>query len=192
MSYKNDLRKSLQTLKAMIEKRSTHNERYRDSRIHNISEEELANMATQQVFSIDICEKVRLIYNLAPKYKFVDIKKYVDELADMTYILILKDKLTGTTVKSIANIPDIQVFELRELMFNIMEHVLVPHHDVIVDEHVIQTMLKSYHLKSKLQLPLILKTDPVARFLALKPGNIVRITRPSPSAGEYIFYRCCT
>lgn len=192
MSYKNDLRKSLQTLSAMIEKRSLHNERYRNSRVHNISEEELANMATQQVFSIDVCEKVRLIYNLAPKYKFIDIKKYIDEHDDMTYILILKDKLTGTTAKSIANVPDIQVYELKELMFNIMEHVLVPKHDVIVDEQEIQNILKSYHLKSRLQLPLILKTDPVARFLALKPGNIVRITRPSPSAGEYVFYRCCT
>jgi DNA-directed RNA polymerase subunit H (RpoH/RPB5) len=32
----------------------------------------------------------------------------------------------------------------------------------------------------------------VARILGLLPGDIVKILRPSPSAGEYISYRICS
>ena len=41
------------------------------------------------------------------------------------------------------------------------------------------------------QLPLILKSDPMSRYLGLKNGDIIKITRNSQSSGEYIVYRCC-
>ncbi len=86
---------------------------------------------------------------------------------------------------------EVQVFELSELQYNLSRHMLVPPHTAIRDEADIDAVLKRYTLKSRYQLPLILSTDPMARYLALKPGQLVRIVRESPSAGTYVLYRCC-
>lgn len=112
-----------------------------------------------------------------------------------TYILITKDKPIHNAVKGIldaqtANM-QIQLFELRELQFNISHHTLVPKHEPIRDDTTIHSILKTYSLRSRFHLPLILSTDPMARYLALRPGQLVKITRFSPSSGTYVLYRCC-
>ncbi len=88
---------------------------------------------------------------------------------------------------------DIQVFQLKELQFNITRHVLVPKHELLGwdKENEVETILESYQLKSRYQLPLILKSDPVAKYLNAKPGNLVRVIRSSPTSGQYVLYRCC-
>lgn len=86
---------------------------------------------------------------------------------------------------------NLHIFELSEVLINITQHSLVPKHEVISDESEINDIVKRYNLKSRHQLPLILKTDPVARYFGMKPGQLAKITRDSLSAAEYISYRCC-
>ncbi|MCS7111211.1 MAG: DNA-directed RNA polymerase subunit H [Ignisphaera sp.] len=69
----------------------------------------------------------------------------------------------------------------------ILEHELVPKH-VIVDINEGIKILKQYGIKPE-QLPWLRASDPVARAIGAKPGDIVKIIRKSPTGGEVIAYR---
>lgn len=84
----------------------------------------------------------------------------------------------------------IRFFQAAALVTNPMKHVLVPPHEKVPPAEVTE-LLKGMYAK-KAQLPLIrFHEDPIARLLGLVPGDVVKITRPSPTAGECIMYRVC-
>ena len=76
-------------------------------------------------------------------------------------------------------------FLFRELVVNILEHKLVPKHEPLEGAER-KAFMQKYRLED---LPLILHTDPVVRFLGLKDGDVVKITRPDFVAGLYVTYR---
>ena len=52
--------------------------------------------------------------------------------------------------------------------------------------------MKTNNIKTKANLPFIkFHEDMIARCMGLSIGDIVKITRSSPSAGEYVSYRIC-
>ena len=85
----------------------------------------------------------------------------------------------------------VSFFQAHTIVNNPLEHVLVPKHELLPSsEHA--AFLADHKIKSKANLPLIkFHEDMIARVIGLLPGDIVKITRPSPSAGEYISYRVC-
>jgi len=72
-----------------------------------------------------------------------------------------------------------------------MKHVLVPKHELLPqEEH--KELMDSMYITSKSKFPEIkFHIDPIARCIGAVPGDIVKITRPSSSAGESIIYRVC-
>lgn len=72
--------------------------------------------------------------------------------------------------------------------FDVKEHVLVPKHEVISQGEA-REVLEKYKIAPH-QLPLIKASDPAAKSVGAKPGDIVKITRRSPTAGKAIAYRC--
>ncbi|KAM7540160.1 hypothetical protein Aperf_G00000027821 [Anoplocephala perfoliata] len=122
------------------------------------------------------------------------IRAYVDQMqTDQTYraILVLREGGLTPAAKSaiaeLANKYTLESFFENELMVNITEHHLVPQHNVLTNEEK-KELLDRYRLKES-QLPKMQASDPVARYYGLKRGQVVRINRPSETAGRYITYR---
>ncbi len=85
----------------------------------------------------------------------------------------------------------IQFWAMERLVNNPMNHVLQPKFEIVPhDQH--DAIMAELCVKSKTQFPFIkFHRDPVARCLGLLPLDLVRITRPSPTAGEYVTFRVC-
>jgi DNA-directed RNA polymerase subunit H len=70
---------------------------------------------------------------------------------------------------------------------DVMSHQLVPKHEMLSETEG-EEILKQFNL-TKDQLPKILITDPCVKRIGAKVGQIIRITRDSPTAGLSEFYR---
>lgn len=71
--------------------------------------------------------------------------------------------------------------------FNIFDHHLVPKHEILGKDEA-SKLLKEYHVRPH-QLPRIKASDPAVFLIGGRRGDIVKITRESPTAGEHITYR---
>lgn len=70
---------------------------------------------------------------------------------------------------------------------SISKHVLIPKH-IKLGEKEKKELLEKYAISIR-ELPKIFKTDPAIINLDAKPGDVVKIIRESPTAGEAVFYR---
>jgi DNA-directed RNA polymerase subunit H len=73
------------------------------------------------------------------------------------------------------------------MKFKLQDHMLVPKHEILSEEEV-EELLKTLGIKKE-QLPKIKANDPIAKEIGAKPGDIVKITRESLTAGRSTFYR---
>ncbi len=86
----------------------------------------------------------------------------------------------------------VSFFSISMIVINPMKHMLVPKHEIVPqEEHA--DLMKSLYITSKAKLPEIkFHVDPITRCIGAVPGDIVKITRYSQSAGESIIYRVCS
>jgi len=71
--------------------------------------------------------------------------------------------------------------------FNIYEHVLVPRHEIATSKER-EKILSEYRVQPY-QLPRLKASDPAVKSIGAKPGDVVKVTRESQTAGKYVSYR---
>lgn len=82
---------------------------------------------------------------------------------------------------------DIEFFSMDELKFNKTKHMWVPAHRILSKEEK-SGVLGSLKLEPN-NLPKILRSDVIARYLGARQGDVVEICRKSKTAGESVYYR---
>lgn len=160
-----------------------------------------------EVDSLDIYiegeSKILVKYILSDKCRAKIVEKVVENIySDLlsnedTCIIISKDKITykGSMEEYVNKVYNnlkrfIQVFWLKELLFDITEHELVPKYEIL-DEAGKKAVMDKYFVEENKQLPYVLVSDPVARFYGVKVGELVEITDYSDSNGKNKSYRLC-
>ena len=73
------------------------------------------------------------------------------------------------------------------VVINILEHVLVPKFRILSEEEK-KGVLERFKTTDE-KLPKILSTDPVAKKIQAKSGDLLEIERNSEVAGKSIYYR---
>lgn len=99
----------------------------------------------------------------------------------------IKDKKLNLTIQHFRNI---HIFHVDRLIHNVTKHELVPKHTAFRDRKMIDSLMKKMNITVN-QLPVILRTDPIAKCLRLAPGDICEIQRKSNKSGITLYYRLC-
>jgi DNA-directed RNA polymerase subunit H len=191
MNYSVEISKSLSVISSMLEARG-----HDASNLNQLSHKEVqAIVSSRNMFSISTAnDKILIMFDMSPKFKWADTKKTVESIAfpgkpPELVIFVVKESLDVKKVGELEKMEH-QVFGIKELQFNKATHCLVPKHELIVNADEINAILSDYQLRAVTQLPLILKTDPMAKYFNARPGNVMRVTRISPTCGENVIYRC--
>jgi DNA-directed RNA polymerase subunit H (RpoH/RPB5) len=124
-----------------------------------------------------------------------DVEPKVDPANTEIVVVVLEDVADVFHAAALAEWSSlkqrIRFFKAHNLLFDPRTHVLVPKHTKMpAEEHA--EFLKQHYIRSKTNLPFIkFHEDMIARIMGLVPGDIVKITRPSPASGVYDMYRVC-
>ncbi|MDX1533153.1 MAG: DNA-directed RNA polymerase subunit H [Nitrosopumilaceae archaeon] len=75
----------------------------------------------------------------------------------------------------------------KKIPILVPDHIYVPKHEIISKKEA-EEVLHNFNCKPT-ELPLIFVNDPAIIGLGVKPGDMIKITRKSSTAGESIYYR---
>jgi DNA-directed RNA polymerase subunit H (RpoH/RPB5) len=147
--------------------------------------------------------KIYIRYYFTKTLRQTNIQDMIDDLFNLEQILtkedtlfiISKDDENDTLVADLKHFWEkdkifIIVQSIKRLQFNILEHTLVPDHRVMPESEVLEIMRK-YNIKDKTQFPEISRSDPVAKVICIRPGQVCHISRSSKTAVKSDYYRVC-
>jgi len=152
----------------------------------------------------DTGNKIFIKYHIQPpKLKQNHIYEYIEDLFDIEQILnnddelliITNDKINDNLRDMLSNVYKndgrfVTVLNLNDYLFNILNHKMVPPHKVLSQSEK-EDIYKKYYITTDKELPEISRFDPVALAMGIRPGELVEITRSSPTAITTKYYRLC-
>ncbi len=120
--------------------------------------------------------------------KFVrELQKSMEERKIDHGFLLTVGKYTHYTRKEVSGNENIELIPAEYAFFDIFVHDLVPQHEIVPKEEV-EKIVKEYGIQVN-QLSMLKESDPVARAVGARAGEVVKITRKSPTAGVLVAYR---
>ena len=148
--------------------------------------------------------KIFIKYHLTGKIRINQIYEYIDDLYNVEeiltkkddFIIITKDQPNDTLKKlmnTIWNKDNIYfvIYNYNNYLFNILNHEMVPEHEVLNEEEK-KNVKKKYNILYDSQFPEISRFDSVAEAIGLRPNQLCKITRNSPTAIKSEYYRLCS
>ena len=101
------------------------------------------------------------------------------------------DTLTNLLIQLYANENIlVNIVSLSELQFNIMEHELVPKHTKLTSDET-NKVKKDYNISDNSQFPKISRFELISRIIGMRPNDVCKIVRPSPTSITSVVYRIC-
>lgn len=177
---------SLKTAKTHEERRAALIIKYRKIKVDSVEKDE-----DRIVYRMSRGDEKYIMHVLLGK-KTIGIA-YIRELRDKvneeeaTGGLIVGDGKYTYSARSSAPEMRIELIPPTLPTFDIFEHDLVPLHEVVSQEER-KELSKRYHAEP-FQFPWIKSVDPISIILGAKPGDVLRITQKSETAGKYETYR---
>jgi DNA-directed RNA polymerase subunit H (RpoH/RPB5) len=112
-----------------------------------------------------------------------------------TLVIIINDEPNDSLTATLKYLYDnrgifVIVHNIKRLQRNILKHVLVPPHTIMTNSAV-EELKKEYNLKNLQQLPEISRFDPVSLIIGMRPGQVCKIDRKSPTSMVSKYYRVC-
>lgn len=166
---------------------------------------ERKNMDDEVGFSGKIAGRVFIKYMLDTTIRPAKLYDLVDELYNVEEVLnkergdelllILPSEPNESILKTIQYIHNsdgilIRALYMKRLLFDVIEHSLVPHHELLTQSQT-EEVMKTFYLTSIKQFPEISRFDPVAQCIGMRPNDVCRILRPSKTAIQTYYYRVC-
>ncbi len=90
-------------------------------------------------------------------------------------------------VKLVAKKKNVELLPKSFPVFDIFEHALVPFHEILTEKE--KNQLLAQFKVQPFQMPQIKSADPAVKAIGAKPGDVLKITRKSSTAGEHITFR---
>lgn len=199
-----NLYKSRKNILNQLKKRGFNVDNYNEFSINEINimhAKEQLDMLVEN----DVGHKIYIKYHINKKISPNHIYTITSDLYDMENILnkktdeiifISNDEPNDSLVQTMKQLYHsekiyINIINIKRLLFDILEHNLVPKH-VILNEEQTNVVCKKYNITNKeTEMPTISRFDPVAIAIGLRPGNVCEIIRPSKTAITSKYYRFC-
>lgn len=148
-------------------------------------------------------KKVYVKYYINKLIKSANIFAIVEDLFHLENILtkkddliiIIKDEPNDTLIQEIKTLwmtenIYISLLNIKRLQFNILKHTLQPKFTILTSDEA-KSFKKKFNILNNDQMGDISFFSPVSLLLGIRPDDIVKIERKSPTTIKSFFYRVC-